>query len=154
MIDELYGASSIVERLQHSGAWYRAVEVEWVYVDRARPIAPYPTLIADYHRLGDSERIRAEQYMDELFTAAEFELLRRHFADRLGLVVHMGVIPIPMLAEPEPGLFMANPAQHMLEVDQGGKAGWYTLADPDAALLPFRVAAWYHVGRCAVEGSA
>ena len=40
MIDELYGASSIVERLQHSGAWYRAVAVEWVYVDRARPIAP------------------------------------------------------------------------------------------------------------------
>jgi hypothetical protein len=148
VIDELYGAYSVIERLQHNGVWYRAVEVEWVYRERPQPIAPYATLIADYGQLDGPERTCAEQYMDEHFTAAEFDLLRRYMERRYGLDVDMSVIPIPMEVEPETVGFMATPARRMVEADQSGKFGWYPLDDPEEA-LPFGVMGWYFVGESA-----
>jgi hypothetical protein len=149
MIDELYAAATVIARLQHNGVWYEDVELEWVYVDRAQPIAPYATLIADYRQLVQPERAYAEQYMDELFTKAEYHTLRRYLEERHGLDVIMSVVPIPMEVQPESVGFMAAPAHRMVEVDESGKFGWYTLNELEGT-LPFKVAAWYYVGNSTV----
>jgi hypothetical protein len=149
MIDELYGAATIIGHLQHNGVWYKDVEVEWVYIDRIQPIAPYATLIADYAQLGQPERVYAEQYMDELFTDKEYHTLRRYLEEHHGLVASMSVVPIPMEVQPESVGFMATPALRMVEVDQSGQFGWYTLNGVEGT-LPFKVAAWYFVGNSMV----
>jgi hypothetical protein len=96
MIDELYGAITLIARLQHRGVWYTNVELEWVYCDRARPIAPYASLIADYAQLGQPERTYAEQYMDNLFTKVEYRTLRRYLKEHHRLDAEITVVPIPM----------------------------------------------------------
>jgi hypothetical protein len=95
LIDELYIPVSEVARIEHGGVEYTNVEVDWVRLNRAVPIAPYPTLISDYARLSDTERADAEQYMDELFTGEEYDMLRAYFAER-GIILGLGVVPIPM----------------------------------------------------------
>jgi hypothetical protein len=150
MIDELYGAVTVIARLQHNGVWYNDVEIEWVYLDRAQPIAPYTALIADYEQLGQPERTYAEQYMDELFVEAEYHTLRRYLADHHGLDVNMSVVPIPMEVQPESVGFIATPAHRMVEVDESGNFGWYRLQNA-VGTLPFTVAAWYVVGSSALD---
>ena len=152
MIDELYGAVTLIPRLQHHGVWYNNVELEWVYCDRAQPIAPYASLIADYGQLEQPERRYAEQYMDDLFTKTEYRTLRTFLKDHHGLDTNMSVVPIPMEVQPKTVGFIATPAQRMLEVDVSGKFGWYR---PDSMLggLPFTVAAWYVVGSSTLENS-
>ena len=150
MIDELCGAATVIARLQHNGVWYKDVEVEWAYIDRAKPIGPYASLIADYGQLGQTERAYAQQYMDELFTEAEYHTLRRYLENRRGLAVHMSIVPIPMQVQPESVGFIATPAQRMVEVDESGNFGWYTLNDVEGT-LPFKVAAWYYVGNSTAE---
>ena len=144
MIDELYGASTQIARLQHNGAWYNDVEIEWVFCDRAQPIAPYATLIDRYRQLAQPERVQAEQYMDELFTEAEYHTLRRCLADRHGLSTSMSVVPVPMEVQPASVGFIATPARRMLALDQSGNFGWYQL-EGIGETLPFAVAAWYFV---------
>jgi hypothetical protein len=150
MIDELYGASTMLERLQHQGAWYKDVEIEWIYHDRAQPIAPYADLIADYGQLVQPERTYAEQYMDNLFTEAEYATLRRYLAKHHGLDVSMSVVPIPMVVQPASVGFIATPARQMILADQSAAFGWYAL-DQVAETLPFAVAAWYFVGNSTAE---
>ena len=145
MIDQLYGAVTVIARLQHHGIWYSNVELELVYCDRAQPIAPYTSLIADYAQLDHTERRYAEQYMDDLFTRAEYRTLRRCLKDHHGLVADMSVVPIPMHVRPEAVGFIATPAHRMLEVDESGNFGWYRLRNV-MGTLPFTVAAWYVVG--------
>lgn len=76
MRDELYIPVSEIARVQHGGVWHTNVEVDWLRLGRAAPIAPYPELISDYARLSAAERSAAEQYIDELFTGEEYDLLR------------------------------------------------------------------------------
>ncbi|MBK9713352.1 MAG: hypothetical protein IPO81_18905 [Kouleothrix sp.] len=88
------------------------------HVDRARPIAPYPTLIADYHRLGDSERGRAEQSL--------MSCLRRRSPRCCGAISPTGRIAVKVRVinsdarGAEPGLFEANPDLSALLGDAGG----------------------------------
>ena len=150
MSDELYGAVTAIARLQHHGIWYNNVELEWIYCDRAQPIAPYASLIADYGQLDQTERRYAEQYMDDLFTKAEYRMLRRYLKDHHGLVADISVVPIPMHVRPEAVGFIATPAHRMLEVDESGNFGWYRLQSA-VEMLPFKVAAWYIVGSGTLE---
>jgi len=152
MIDELYGAVTVIVRLQHRGVWYTNVELEWVYCDRAQPIAPYASLIADYGQLGQTERTYAEQYMDDLFTKAEYRMLHRYLKDHHGLDADMSVVPIPMNVRPESVGFIATPAHRMLEVDESGNFGWYRLQNV-VGTLPFTVAAWYIVGSSTLDNT-
>jgi hypothetical protein len=145
MIDELYGAVTLIARLQHHGIWHNNVELEWIYCDRAQPIAPYASLIAGYAQLDQTERRYAEQYMDDLFTKAEYRTLRRYLKDHHDLVADISVVPIPMNVRPESVGFIGTPAQRMLEVDESGSFGWYRLQNA-VEMLPFMVAAWYVVG--------
>jgi hypothetical protein len=145
MIDELYGAVTVIARLQHHGVWYTDVELEWIYCDRTQPIAPYASLIADYEQLKQPERSYAEQYMDDLFTEAEYRTLRRYLKDHYGLDASMSVVPIPMHVQPESVGFIATPAHRIVELDASGNFGWYRLQNVVGA-LPFTVAAWYVVG--------
>lgn len=144
MIDELYGAVTVIAQLQHHGTWHSNVELEWIYCDRAQPIAPYVSLIADYDELDQPERRYAEQYMEALFTKAEYRTLRRYLKDYHNLVADMSVVPIPMNVRPGSVGFIATPAQRMLEVDESGNFGWYRLQSA-VEMLPFKVAAWYVV---------
>ena len=149
MIDELYIPVSEVARIEHGGVEYTNVEVDWVRLNRAVPIAPYPTLISDYARLSDTERADAEQYMDELFTGEEYDVLRAYFAER-GIILGLGVVPIPMEVKPSPGGFMATPTHKMIAIDQLGRFGWYPLDDPDGG-LPFQVVGTYVIDTRADE---
>ena len=152
MIDELYGAVTVIVRLQHRGVWYTNVELEWVYCDRAQPIAPYASLIADYGQLGQTERTYAEQYMDNLFTKPEYRMLRRYLKGHHGIGTDMSVVPIPMNVRPESVGFIATPAHRMLEVDESGNFGWYRLQNV-VGTLPFTVAAWYIVGSSTLDNT-
>jgi hypothetical protein len=144
MIDELYTPVSEIARLRHGGTWYTHVEVDWVRLDRAVPIAAYPALIGDYAVLSDAERADAERYMDELFTGKEYHILRRYLAGR-GIATECGVVPIPMVVKPAHVGFTATPAHKMIAIDQSGAFGWYEL-DDSAGTLPFRVAGMFYIG--------
>lgn len=64
---------------RHDMQW---VVIHWFVVNRAEPIAPYPTAILGYQTLNEATRGRAERTVDEFLREDEFHQLRDYLRER------------------------------------------------------------------------
>ncbi len=90
---KLFRARSVVNDFRE----FDEVEIDWFYVGRKQPVAPYEELIADYQSIVEDWELQfAEQAVDEYFTEEEIKVLRTYLQDRPdGLELEVTEIPLP-----------------------------------------------------------
>jgi hypothetical protein len=105
---DLFWVTTTVARL--SGC--KDVALKWFALDRKRPVAPYASVIADYHKLRDFFRPYSERAADERFTMLEAEALitylRKHHAQDTHTIKKVD-LPLPMETMCYSGLSVGGP---------------------------------------------
>lgn len=107
--------------------------LQWFYEGRKAPVAPYAELIRDYRP--DSPTAHWDQdYVNELFTAEEVELLR-DYLERRGFRVVVEEVPLPV----EPGQVPLG------SIPMTKNNDLYLLAAEPGYPLPFPVLAYFEI---------
>lgn len=150
-IDSLVAPSDYPEAQPNAHEPY--VELSWYAIDRARPIAPYASLIVGYHGLGAPVKADAEHYMDEWFTHDEVELLLPYLCLELGHTVSVRQLPVPMNIFLANGSSMATPVTRLL-ADPAWRLALTLSQQDDDYPLPFSVGATYLVAPAFRSASA
>ena len=77
--------------------YWKDVTVEWWKVDARWENVDYSQIIENYHLLNETEKSKAEEVVNELFTMNETELLRDFFRKRTGeLLLSVTEVSIPI----------------------------------------------------------
>jgi hypothetical protein len=90
-----YSAYSLIDRFNG----YKQVFVTWFCCQREAKPGGYSHLVANYHRLQDHLKTRAELYIDNLFAKQEVALLKRQVKKTYGFEVYLVCESFPMVTD-------------------------------------------------------
>lgn len=132
----LFSAWSVVDNFHG----YDRVRINWVYPDRKNPVADYEDLIDEYARIDKRMRGYFEEYVSELFTEEEIELLKPRVSALLGTELNVveETVPVSCVFVPMPQLGMK----------QGAHRGLFDPSDAVQWDLPFSAHGCYDLSRC------
>jgi hypothetical protein len=116
--------------------------LDWICLERERPIAPYETLIVGYETLSEPIKSNAQRGMDEYFTEDEVKLLLPYICFTYGDPVGISVIPVPMDIFLENGESIVNPIAPVLGNDPW-KIAHIPSSEDEKYPFPFKVCAYY-----------
>lgn len=132
----LCSAYSLVDNFHgHDG-----VKLNWIYLNRTKPVGAFEHLINNYRRTDKTVRTFLEHYVMELFTSEEAEKLRSYLLQTQDIELHIHEESLPVSGGPMPMPYRQAPL--------GTGRGFYHLPEPDRRLLPFEVCAYYDVSAC------
>ncbi len=132
----LFSAYSLVDNYQGRDS----VRFNWIYLEREAPVASYEQLIGDYKCIDERVRPYFEEYVKELFTEEEIEMLRSYLFESKGAVLQVNEEPVPAMS-----VFVPMPYQGM---PPGSGRGFYYLSENKQCELPFRAAAYFDLRNC------
>lgn len=121
------------------------IDVRWFRYDkRPQPVAPYDRLIWRYSTLTRQEQEITEDYVDELFTEEEAEMLRQYLRARHGweMTIQRQEIPARYLWDEEMGRGTSSLRAATITGLQYPE-GFLKLSEEEAYSLPFQVWGWY-----------
>lgn len=132
----LYRPTSVPDRWPHRRGVYEGVHVTWLMYHRETPLGHH--LIADFNP-GDGPDSTDPDLADELFTAAEADLLARYLKRAHNTTVTLNAEPVPVASvSPQGALYMPVSAMPV-----GGGADFHMLWKEDGYDLPFKVLGFY-----------
>lgn len=132
----LFSAYSMVDDFKG----YDCVRLNWICLERKSPVAPYGALIDGYAQISEQVRHFFEQYVKELFTEDEVELL----GGRIKAVFSENFI-INEETVPFPSVFIPTPYR---QIKPGEPRGFFKPAGESEADLPFDFCGYYDLSRC------
>ncbi len=134
-MSELYSVHSLIRGFAYHGQTYEEVSVAWFAVERQAPPAPYGQAIQDYGRLAKGEKAFPEEYVDELFSRAEAEALKRHLDRRREVTTFIEAVELPVLAN----------ASGCRRLPRGKGSDFIGLFKEPGYPLPFKVEGYFSV---------
>ena len=123
--------------LTRNGKVYYDVRFNWYCLERAAPVAPYQTLIADYDRLDEQFASALEKEVNRYFTGAEVLQLKDYLEERYGLALSTEEVPLPVK---QIGGFFEEGNQVIYD--------YLELSDKEGYSLPFDVWGYYTIVGC------
>lgn len=132
----LFSAYSMVDDFKG----YDRVRLNWIYLERQAPSWPYGKLIDGYAQIGEQVRHFFEQYVKELFTEEEIEMLRVHLKAGFGsnFTVNEEQLPVQSVFIPMP----------YRQIKPGGPRGFFKPAGETKVGLPFDFCGYFDFSRC------
>jgi hypothetical protein len=125
----LYHVYSVVNNFPYRSVYYDNLKISWFMVGREEPQVPFEEGIANYSKLSVSARVHPENFIKELFTRDEAELLKSYLDSTEKLSATIEVCRLPV-SEHAKGHRDFPPAPGM---------DFFILSDRENYNLPFRV---------------
>ncbi len=132
----LFSAYSMVDNFKG----HDCVRLNWIYRGRKLPVLEYEKLIDGYFQINERMRYYFEEYVKELFTEKESDLLRSYVSGIFGTEPTVVEEEVPLSC-----VFMPMPYG---EIKPGGLRGFYKQEEAGDIGLPFSVCGYYDLGKC------
>jgi hypothetical protein len=125
----LYHVYSVVDNFPYRSVYYDNLKISWFMVGREEPQVPFEEVIVNYEKLSLSTRVHPENFIKELFTREEAELLKSYLDSpgKFSAVVEVCRLPV---SEHSRGYRDFPPAPGI---------DFFILPDRENYNLPFRV---------------
>lgn len=125
----LYHVYSVVNNFPYHSVYYDNLKINWFVVGREEPQVPFEEAIVNYAKLSLSAKVHPENFIKELFTREEAELLKRYLdsAERVSATIEACGLPV---SEHAKGHRDFPPAPGM---------DFFILSDKENYNLPFKV---------------
>ncbi|NIM18400.1 MAG: hypothetical protein GTO45_40995 [Candidatus Aminicenantes bacterium] len=125
----LYHVYSVVNNFPYRSVYYDNLKISWFMVGREEPQVPFEEVIVNYAKLSLSAKVNPENFIKELFTLEEAELLKRYLDSlrKFNATIEVCQLPVNEHARgyrdfpPAPGI------------------DFFILSDKENYNLPFRV---------------
>jgi hypothetical protein len=132
---EIYNVHSLVRGFTYEGTAYEEVKVTWFVVERKTPLRPYNEAIQDYGQLAEKDRAFPEEYVNEQFSRAEAEALKKYLDRRPSVTTQIEAIELPVMAN----------ASGCRRLARGGGSDFLSLFLDKGYPLPFKVQGYFSV---------
>jgi len=144
-INKLFRAYSFLDDLfyedREPGYLYHNdnVLVHWFYDDIEWGDVNYSKIIKGYKKLPVNFKELAEEYVNELFTEDEIEMLRHFLAKEHNLKLLVEEVVFPFEVELEDGVWLDVITEHFIDAPKIGLDPWITVKNSGDRGIPFRV---------------
>lgn len=132
---ELYRVTSTVDKFPHDHHRFNQVTVHWFVADRKMPVVQYKNVIKDYSLLPGKDQIFTREFIKEMFTLKEVELLKSYLE-----TVHGWTVNIEQAQLPVEGRWLGFRAHQI-----GGVSGFHKLNTEQSYNLSLKVWGYYNV---------
>ena len=132
----LFSAYSLVDDFKG----HDHVRLNWIYLERSVSTEPYARLIDGYAQINERVRTLFEQYVNELFTEQEIDLLGKHLRQNFGANFTAVEESVPLSS-----VFMPTPFR---QIKPGGPRGFFKPAGAREANWPFDFCGYYDLSNC------
>lgn len=125
----LFHVYSVVNSFPYQSVYYDNLKISWFMVGREEPQVPFEEVIVNYSKLSFSAKVHPENFIKELFTREEAELLKSYLnsAEKVTATIEACRLPV---SEHASGHHDFPPAPGM---------DFFILSDKENYNLPFRV---------------
>ena len=134
-MDPIFSVHSLARDFAYQGRRYEEVKVSWFVVGRAAPLVPYAEAIEDFAGLDANARAFPIAFLDEQFSRAEAEALKRYLDRRPGITTRVEAVELPVPAN----------ASGCQGLPRGGDADFLRLHLEKDYALPFKVEGYFSV---------
>jgi hypothetical protein len=132
----LFSAYSVIDNFQG----HDCVRLNWIHLERKFPIARYDRLIDGYDKIDERMRFYFEEYVKELFSKDEVELLRAYVNASFKTELYEVEETVPVSC-----IFVPMPYR---EIKPGGSRGFYQPVQNGGPALPFKTSGYYDLSKC------
>jgi hypothetical protein len=134
-VDAIFNVHSLVRNFLFQGARYEEVKINWFVLERSEPLVPFAAAIQDYAHLDEAERAFPEEYLNEQFSRAEADALKKYL-DRQPLTsTRIDAVELPVMAN----------VSGCQRLPVGKDADFMPLHKGKAYSLPFKVSGYFNV---------
>lgn len=96
-MSRIFSVHSLVRNFLYRGTRYEEVKVNWFILDRERPLVTFAEAIQDYAQLDEKERAFPEDYLNEQFSLAEAEALKKYLDRQPLTTTRIDAIELPVM---------------------------------------------------------
>ncbi len=125
----LYRVYSVVNNFPYRSVYYDNLRISWFMVGRKEPQVPFEEVIVDYEKLSLAAKVHPENFIKELFTREEAQLLKRYLDSpgKFNATVEVCELPVN------------DHAMGYHDFPPGPGIDFFILSDKENYNLPFRV---------------